>query len=78
MRIVREVMPNGMPFLLQVEVDFMNGQHWAIDPKKIKVHPIMFTDESQKDGQILEALPFDNVKQRNKLAKRLVKLAQNK
>ena len=78
MKILREIMPNGMPFLVQVEVDYLEQNHWAVDPKKIKVYPIMFLDDNQREGKILEELPFANVKQRAKLAERLVKIVSKK
>lgn len=75
MRVVREILPNGMPFIVQAVVE--DG---LIYPNKIKVFPILLknNDKSLKGAVILEELPFENVKQREKLAVRLCKFLNAK
>ena len=48
MKIVREIMPNGMPMLIQASV---NDEGYVHIPST-KVHPI-------EDGKVLPALPLD-------------------
>jgi hypothetical protein len=52
MIIVRELMPNGMPFLIQGEITD-SGDTYSMDVRTVHVYPI------SSDGVVLPELPVD-------------------
>ena len=77
MRIVREIMPNGMPFIVQAEIRMPDG---VIHPEDIKLFPLLEknTNKGWGNSLILEPLPVDNPKQQKQLAVRLCKILNSK
>ena len=53
MNIVREYMPNGMPFLVQGEITD-SGDTYSMDVRTVRVYPIY------PDGVVLPELPVDS------------------
>jgi hypothetical protein len=53
MILVREYMPNGMPFLVQGEITD-SGDTYSMDVRTVHVYPI------SPDGVVLPELPVDN------------------
>jgi hypothetical protein len=51
MNIIREIMPSGMPFLIQGEIT-ESGATYSMDVDTVRVHPI------SPDGVVLPELPY--------------------
>tara|TARA_Y100000361_G_scaffold151775_1_gene169825 strand:- start:472 stop:696 length:225 start_codon:yes stop_codon:yes gene_type:complete len=64
MKVVRAVMPNGMPFIVQTIV---RPEDNCIYPEDIKMYPLL-VNEDENSTIVLEELPFPDIKQKRKLA----------
>ena len=63
MRVVRAVMPNGMPFLIQTVI---RSEDNCIHPEDIKMYPLLV--DGVQSPLILEELDFPDIRQKTKLA----------